>query len=55
VYAGYQRAMVLSFGANYGTDVNDLGSLESLAKVLQIDPGYGRVKRWVGAAEPFAT
>ncbi|KAJ7815861.1 hypothetical protein B0H14DRAFT_2374998, partial [Mycena olivaceomarginata] len=44
-YAGYQRAMVLSFGTNYGTDVNDLGSLQSLAKVLQIDPGYGRAIR----------
>ncbi|KAJ7889081.1 hypothetical protein B0H14DRAFT_3712396, partial [Mycena olivaceomarginata] len=33
-YAGYQRAMALSFGASYGTDVNDLGSLQSLARVF---------------------
>ncbi|KAJ7823305.1 hypothetical protein B0H14DRAFT_2597959 [Mycena olivaceomarginata] len=37
-YTGYQRAMALSFGASYGTDVNDLGSLQSLARVLEIDP-----------------
>ncbi|KAJ7813004.1 hypothetical protein B0H14DRAFT_3751530 [Mycena olivaceomarginata] len=42
--AGYQRAMVLSFGANYGTDVNDLGCLQSLAKVLQADPILERVR-----------
>ncbi|KAJ7812971.1 hypothetical protein B0H14DRAFT_3478441 [Mycena olivaceomarginata] len=37
-YAGYQRAMVLSSGASYGTDINNLGSLQSLARVLEIDP-----------------
>ncbi|KAJ7842358.1 hypothetical protein B0H14DRAFT_3456894 [Mycena olivaceomarginata] len=37
-YAGYQRAMVLSSGASYGTDVNNLGSLQSLARVLEIEP-----------------
>ncbi|KAJ7834326.1 hypothetical protein B0H14DRAFT_2363875, partial [Mycena olivaceomarginata] len=42
--AGYQRAMVLSFDANYRTDVNDLGSLLSLAKVLQINPIPERVR-----------
>ncbi|KAJ7733713.1 hypothetical protein B0H14DRAFT_2408901, partial [Mycena olivaceomarginata] len=42
--AGHQRAMVLSFGANYGTDVNDLGCLQSLAKVLQVDPILERVR-----------
>ncbi|KAJ7701619.1 hypothetical protein B0H14DRAFT_2416980, partial [Mycena olivaceomarginata] len=43
-YAGYQRAMALSFGASYGTDVNDLGSLQSLARVLEIDPIPQRVR-----------
>ncbi|KAJ7829784.1 hypothetical protein B0H14DRAFT_2593870 [Mycena olivaceomarginata] len=42
--AGYQRAMVLSFGANCGTDVNHLGCLQSLAKVLQVDPILERVR-----------
>ncbi|KAJ7801185.1 hypothetical protein B0H14DRAFT_2386654, partial [Mycena olivaceomarginata] len=42
-YAGYQRAMALSFGASYGTDVNDLGSLQSLARVLEID----LIPQWV--------
>ncbi|KAJ7351159.1 hypothetical protein DFH08DRAFT_694466, partial [Mycena albidolilacea] len=43
-YTGYQRAMALSFGASYGTDVNDLGSLQSLARVLEIDPIPQRVR-----------
>ncbi|KAJ7232324.1 hypothetical protein B0H12DRAFT_1029036, partial [Mycena haematopus] len=37
-YAGYQIAMTKAFESFFGTDVNDLGTLQSLCRVLELDP-----------------
>ncbi|KAF7332824.1 Transcription factor Zn, C2H2 [Mycena venus] len=37
-YAGYRRAMALTFADLFGRDVNDLGTLQNFCKVLKIDP-----------------
>lgn len=37
-YRGLQDAMVQTFNAIYGTDLNDLGSWHNLCRVVYIDP-----------------
>ncbi|KAJ7232335.1 hypothetical protein B0H12DRAFT_1029044, partial [Mycena haematopus] len=37
-YAGYQIAMTKAFESFYGTDVDDLGALQSLCRVLELGP-----------------
>ncbi|KAF8155206.1 hypothetical protein K438DRAFT_1621998 [Mycena galopus ATCC 62051] len=38
VHADYQLALTQAFEAIYGKDVNNLGNLQSLSRVLEIDP-----------------
>ncbi|KAJ7679433.1 hypothetical protein DFH06DRAFT_1166616 [Mycena polygramma] len=43
-YAGFQRAMAQTFSDIFGSNVDDLGNLQSLCRLLGVDPIPGNIK-----------